>query len=72
MKFTTLPDYSDYLEVKNGVLIVHEKPIRNNGTVQLTDPNIINNWPKTIEEFIERYKKELINKFKINNIIRVR
>jgi len=72
MKMTTLIDYNDYLEVKNGVLIVHEKPIRNNGTVQLTDPNIINNWPKTIEEFIERYKKELINKFKINDIIRVK
>ena len=72
MRFTTLIDYNDYLEVKNGVLFVHEKPIRNNGIVQLTDSNIINNWPKSIEEFIERYKKELINKFMISDIIRVK
>ena len=75
VKFIVLHDWSDHFEIKNKTLIVHSNPIKGkSGEFAITDPEVYNNWPKTMDEFFIKYDKDiqrLERNYKIKNIIRL-
>lgn len=71
IKFTELIDYNDYLENEGQVLIVHKKPKRNTGIIQVTDPLLISNWPKTMDEYLEINKEQIKRTYGVKKIRRL-
>ena len=71
IKFTELIDYNDYLENEVPVLIVYNKPKRNTGIIQVTDPLIISNWPKSMDEYLEINKEQIRRMYGVKKIRRL-
>lgn len=71
IKFTELIDYNDYLENEGPVLIVHKKPKRNTGIIQVTDPLVISNWSKSMDEYLEINNEQIKRMYRVKKIRRL-
>ena len=71
IKFNELIDYNDYLENEGPVLIVYKKPKRNTGIIQVTDPLVISNWPKSMDEYLEINKEQIKRMYGVKKIRRL-
>ena len=58
----TLTDYPDYIifDEKNKKMFIYDRPVKNNGLVKVTDPNVIEKWTKSMNEYLKKNE----NKFK--------
>ena len=68
IKFNELIDYNDYLENEVPVLIVHKKPKRNTVIIQVTDPLVISNWPKSMDKYLEINKEQIKRMYEVKKI----
>ena len=71
IKFTELIDYNDYLENEGQVLIVHKKPKRNTGIIQVTDPLVISKWARSMDEYLEINKEQIKRMYGVKKIRRL-
>ena len=71
IKFTELIDYNDYLENEGPVFIVYNKPKHNTGIIQVTDPLLISNWSKSMDEYLEINKEQIRRMYGVKKIRRL-
>lgn len=47
---------------------MHKKPKRNTGIIQVTDPLVISNWPKSMDEYLEINKEQIRRMYVVKKI----